>query len=156
MNRRFFLGRTAAALFGFSILPPASTYDRVWRPAREPIVMFGPCVSMVFTCIWHEESILNACGLEVERACYGRHFEAWFVVPPGKAIPLPFSKVTVGGFGTNEINGDWICVGNLRHANGTFSSNLRKCPALEHELASAQSVDLPRLPIWQAQPISAT
>lgn len=31
MNRRNFLGNSALALFGFTVLPPATTYSRIWR-----------------------------------------------------------------------------------------------------------------------------
>lgn len=34
MNRRSFIGNLAGALAGFAILPPAQTYERVWRAAR--------------------------------------------------------------------------------------------------------------------------
>lgn len=37
MNRRRFIGNFAAALAGFAVLPPATTYERVWRATR-PIV----------------------------------------------------------------------------------------------------------------------
>lgn len=36
-NRRSFLRTIAAAAFGFSVLPPATTYNRVWRATREPV-----------------------------------------------------------------------------------------------------------------------
>lgn len=35
MNRRSFLRNSALALFGFTVLPPADTYQRVWRATRE-------------------------------------------------------------------------------------------------------------------------
>ena len=35
MNRRSFLRNSALALFGFAILPPATTYERVWRAERK-------------------------------------------------------------------------------------------------------------------------
>jgi hypothetical protein len=35
MNRRSFLRNSALALFGFTVLPPAETYQRVWRVTRE-------------------------------------------------------------------------------------------------------------------------
>ena len=34
MNRRSFLRNSALALFGFTVLPPAETYQRVWRAMR--------------------------------------------------------------------------------------------------------------------------
>lgn len=37
MNRRRFIGNLAGALAGFAILPPATTYHRVWRASR-PVV----------------------------------------------------------------------------------------------------------------------
>lgn len=35
MNRRSFIRNSALALFGFTVLPPATTYDRVWRVTKE-------------------------------------------------------------------------------------------------------------------------
>ena len=37
MNRRSFLRTSALALFGFTVLPPAETYQRVWRATREVV-----------------------------------------------------------------------------------------------------------------------
>jgi hypothetical protein len=37
MNRRNFIRNSALALFGFTVLPPAETYQRVWRAS--PIVL---------------------------------------------------------------------------------------------------------------------
>jgi len=34
MNRRHFLKNSALALFGFSVLPPAKTYERIWKAQR--------------------------------------------------------------------------------------------------------------------------
>lgn len=31
MNRRSFLGKIGAAVAGFTVLPPATTYDRIWK-----------------------------------------------------------------------------------------------------------------------------
>jgi hypothetical protein len=31
MNRRSFLTKSALALFGFTVLPPAKTYERIWK-----------------------------------------------------------------------------------------------------------------------------
>lgn len=33
MNRRSFFTKLAVAAAGFAILPPATTYDRIWKPA---------------------------------------------------------------------------------------------------------------------------
>ena len=38
MHRRNFLKNSALALFGFSILPPAKTYERIWKAQRAPIM----------------------------------------------------------------------------------------------------------------------
>lgn len=38
MNRRRFIGNFAAALAGFAVLPPATTYERIWRATRKPVV----------------------------------------------------------------------------------------------------------------------
>jgi len=38
MNRRSFLKNSALALFGFSLLPPAETYERIWKVQRNPII----------------------------------------------------------------------------------------------------------------------
>ncbi len=34
MKRRFFLKNSAPALFGFTVLPPAETYQRIWKAQR--------------------------------------------------------------------------------------------------------------------------
>lgn len=34
MNRRSFIGGFAAALAGFAVLPPATTYTRLWKAVR--------------------------------------------------------------------------------------------------------------------------
>lgn len=34
MNRRHFLKNSALALFGFTVLPPATTYGRIWKAQR--------------------------------------------------------------------------------------------------------------------------
>jgi len=36
MNRRNFLKNSALALFGFSVLPPAKTYERIWKATIIP------------------------------------------------------------------------------------------------------------------------
>jgi len=38
MNRRNFLKNSALALFGFSVLPPAETYQRIWKATRKPVI----------------------------------------------------------------------------------------------------------------------
>lgn len=38
MNRRSFIGNLAGALAGFAVLPPATTYERIWRVQR-PIIL---------------------------------------------------------------------------------------------------------------------
>ena len=44
MNRRGFFKTIAAATAGFTILPPATTYDRVWRATKQinPMFIFNP------------------------------------------------------------------------------------------------------------------
>jgi hypothetical protein len=37
MNRRNFLKNSALALFGFTVLPPARTYERIWKAQRKPL-----------------------------------------------------------------------------------------------------------------------
>lgn len=37
MNRRSFIGSLAGALAGFAVLPPATTYARVWAATRKPV-----------------------------------------------------------------------------------------------------------------------
>lgn len=34
MNRRLFIGNLAGALAGFAVLPPATTYERIWQATR--------------------------------------------------------------------------------------------------------------------------
>lgn len=38
MNRRSFLRNSALALFGFTVLPPASTYQRIWKATRDTTI----------------------------------------------------------------------------------------------------------------------
>lgn len=35
MNRRHFLKNSALALFGFTVLPPSTTYERIWKVQRK-------------------------------------------------------------------------------------------------------------------------
>lgn len=41
MNRRGFFSTLAKAAAGFTILPAATTYERIWRVQRGPIVPVG-------------------------------------------------------------------------------------------------------------------
>ncbi len=43
MNRRNFLKNSALALFGFTVLPPADTYQRIWKAQKKiPGYVFNP------------------------------------------------------------------------------------------------------------------
>ena len=42
MNRRGFFSTLAKAAAGFTILPAATTYGRIWRVQREPIHYINP------------------------------------------------------------------------------------------------------------------
>jgi hypothetical protein len=43
MNRRSFFSTLAKAAIGFTILPAATTYSRIWRVQRQVLpVVFGP------------------------------------------------------------------------------------------------------------------
>ena len=42
MNRRGFLKTLAAATAGFTILPPAMTYERVWKATRSQVEILMP------------------------------------------------------------------------------------------------------------------
>jgi len=43
MNRRNFLKNSALALFGFSVLPPSKTYERIWKARKViPGYVFNP------------------------------------------------------------------------------------------------------------------
>lgn len=58
MNRRRFIGNFAAALAGFAVLPPATTYGRVWRATRQvPIYHYANCGVY---------ELLKACEMVVE------------------------------------------------------------------------------------------
>lgn len=37
MNRRSFFAKLAVAAAGFTILPPATTYDRIWKPVSKKV-----------------------------------------------------------------------------------------------------------------------
>ena len=54
MNRRGFFKTLATVAAGFTILPPATTYERIWKPAQKVII--NPAwetapYTMVF--LWH-------------------------------------------------------------------------------------------------------
>lgn len=42
MNRRNFFKKLAVATAGFSILPAATTYERVWKAVRQPMWIPNP------------------------------------------------------------------------------------------------------------------
>ncbi len=42
MNRRGFFKSLAAATVGFCILPPATTYERIWKATKFPFVIPPP------------------------------------------------------------------------------------------------------------------
>jgi len=55
MNRRNFLKNSALALFGFSVLPPAKTYERIWK--AQPRLIINPAyVDAEYECCF----IMNA------------------------------------------------------------------------------------------------
>lgn len=64
-NRRNFFRTLATAVAGFAILPPATTYSRVWKATRQPLI------NPEFTAAEYEiDFVFN------ERALYGLwHFK---------------------------------------------------------------------------------
>lgn len=42
MDRRSFLKHSALALFGFTVLPPAKTYERIWKATIAPGIIINP------------------------------------------------------------------------------------------------------------------
>lgn len=82
MNRRSFLTGLIQGIGVFSILPPASTYSRIWKVTREPIGIY----EMLMTCKSVEPINLDLKGLilqlyavQKERAKLGRQdtIEIW-------------------------------------------------------------------------------
>lgn len=61
MNRRSFFSTLAKATAGFMILPPATTYQRVWRAQRVPA-----CYRFRDEGIY---ALLKECGEVVELSC---------------------------------------------------------------------------------------
>ena len=55
MNRRSFLKNSALALLGFSVLPPAKTYERIWK--AKPIVSI-PLVNPAYAYAEYEMAFL--------------------------------------------------------------------------------------------------
>lgn len=55
MNRRSFIGNLAGALAGFAVLPPATTYERIWRATRPVSVVHYANIGGVYR-------LLNACS----------------------------------------------------------------------------------------------
>ncbi len=53
MNRRGFFGKIGALAAGFMILPPATTYERIWKAGRRPLV----CVEFSEGCNLRRASI---------------------------------------------------------------------------------------------------
>lgn len=46
MNRRHFLRSIAGAVAGFTILPPATTYSRIWKATRPAIKYQGTLIGV--------------------------------------------------------------------------------------------------------------
>jgi hypothetical protein len=76
-DRRSFLKKIGLGLFGFAILPPAETYQRVWRATRPPvlqcfdafdaeylcIIMEKPLLTQVYTTMW-SPALIEKLGIE--------------------------------------------------------------------------------------------
>jgi hypothetical protein len=59
VDRRSFLKKAALGLFGFAILPPAKTYERVWRATMDldgfNCVMEKPVPMLLHSEVWEIE-----------------------------------------------------------------------------------------------------
>jgi len=55
MNRRNFLKNSALALFGFSVLPPAKTYERIWKAQR---IISIPLVNPAYADVEYEMAFM--------------------------------------------------------------------------------------------------
>lgn len=81
MNRRSFFSKLAVAAAGFTILPPATTYERIWKPTQK-IITFPK-----------GKWIVNP---EWETARYAMEF-IWHDQPPDFVAELPRFN-SIGGF----------------------------------------------------------
>src|SRR5437660_7523133 len=82
VNRRNFIGGMLTALAGFSILPPAQTYGRVWRAERKP---FFPLAVFVFRA--------GDGQLRTSRVKPSSNFAGCgFILHPGHALYSPIDK----------------------------------------------------------------
>lgn len=82
MNRRSFIDILAKAAAGFTILPPATTYSRVWR-AQRPLKLAA---------FWYQEECFARCcdqgyvdAMKNQRAAVERAF--WRTIFYGEPIP---------------------------------------------------------------------
>ncbi len=99
MNRRNFINGMLSAVAGFSILPPAETYGRVWRAARP-------------YSITESSYEVHSDGVSLWR--YGVKDELSLRVLPGIPAPAFGSVVTIKNFdgAMSRFNGEWISEGN--------------------------------------------
>lgn len=66
MNRRSFLGKLSAAVAGFAILPPATTYSRIWKAQKAIPAQLVP--------YWIQTKRVTVCyDAEYARACTLTH-----------------------------------------------------------------------------------
>ncbi len=69
MNRRGFFKTLAAATAGFAILPPATTYERVWKATRMPMLHQGIFRPSDYMGTWEWVSFLDNDGRAIQVAC---------------------------------------------------------------------------------------
>jgi|SRR5947207_4353857 len=84
MNRRNFIGGLLSAVAGFSILPPAETYSRIWR-AVKPERLFLPKLEMQL------KPPFPLVGAVVSTSCfdYPNFNGAWIHMGNGRCLKVP-------------------------------------------------------------------
>lgn len=117
MNRRNFLKNSTLALFGFSVLPPAETYTRIWKAQRDYWQLFAcsPDFGMAVPVsdryklthdIWKNGAELVACDKEynvirvVQRI--GNPFGGPIAISPAFNPWNPLSDLTLSRFESNR------------------------------------------------------
>ena len=86
VDRRSFLRKLVLGAFGFAVLPPAETYQRVWRATRQPV--FWNQTSRSFLCI--DETYLCV----MEKSIQGEEIMRWMFPAPQISIIENFSLET--------------------------------------------------------------
>lgn len=66
MNRRHFLRSIAGAVAGFTILPPATTYSRIWKATR-PVLKYRTTLIGVWEMLQSCEPMSDPTPLDIDK-----------------------------------------------------------------------------------------